>query len=172
LFHRNDYLILFLDKPKKKSEGLMRCLDRLLQTNAIGAVLLIRLVVGLVFLSEGIQKFINPSEVGSGRFAKIGLPAPEFLASFVGTFEIICGFLITIGLMTRLAVIPTITIMLNAIYTTKIPIFIDRGFWAMAHEARTDWSMLLGSIFLLIVGAGGFSIDSYLSRHIIRTNDS
>src|SRR5438034_1456568 len=54
--------------------------------------------------------------------------------------------------------IPLIIIMLVAICTTKIPIFLNKGFWAMAHEARTDWSMLLGSIFLLIVGAGPWSV--------------
>jgi len=66
--------------------------------------------------------------------------------------------------MTRLAVIPLIVIMLTAIYTTKFEIFQQQGFWKMAHEARTDWSMLLGSLFLLIVGAGQWSIDAWLSR--------
>jgi putative oxidoreductase len=141
----------------------MNFIKQLMRTDAPAAVILIRLVVGLVFISEGIQKFINPSEVGSGRFTKIGLPAPEILAPFVGTFEIVCGILITIGLLTRLAVIPTIIIMLVAISSTKIPILLDKGFWAMAHEARTDWSMLLGSIFLLIVGAGALSFDARLT---------
>jgi uncharacterized membrane protein YphA (DoxX/SURF4 family) len=34
----------------------------------------------------------------------------------------------------------------------------------MAHEARVDFAMLLGSLFLLIVGAGVWSIDAYLRR--------
>jgi putative oxidoreductase len=100
----------------------------------------------------------------SGRFAKISLPEPEFLAYFVAAFEITCGILITLGLLTRLAVIPTITIMLVAIASTKISTLMSEGFWKMAHEARTDWSMLLGSIFLLIVGAGRFSFDATLTR--------
>jgi hypothetical protein len=58
---------------------------------------------------------------------------------------------------------PTLIInMLVAIATTKIPILLQKGFWSMAHESRTDFSMLLGSIFLLIVGAGRFSLDDYL----------
>lgn len=68
--------------------------------------ILIRLMVGAVFLSEGIQKFLFAEKLGSGRFAKIGLPNPEFLGPFVGTFETTCGFLILIGLLTRLAAIP------------------------------------------------------------------
>ena len=125
---------------------------------------MIRLAVGAVFVSEGIQKFINPAEVGAGRFTKIGLPNPEFLATFVGSFEIICGTLVVLGLLTRLAVIPLIVIMLVAISSTKIPILLDKGFWAMAHESRTDFAMLLGSIFLLSVGAGKLSLDSYLEN--------
>jgi len=139
-------------------------LRRLLATKAPATVLLIRLMVGLVFLSEGIQKFLFPDVRGVGRFIKIGLPEPEFLAYFVGSFEVVCGVLIVLGLLTRLAVIPTIPIMLVAIATTKIPMLSEQGFWEMAHAARTDWAMLLGSLFLLVVGAGRCSLDTLLSE--------
>jgi len=137
----------------------------LVATRAPAAVVLIRLVVGAVFLSEGIQKFLFPDDPdrGAARFAKIGFASPDFTASFVASFEIACGALILLGLLTRLAVIPTIIIMIVAISTTKIPTLLDKGFWDMAHAARTDWSMLLGSIFLLIVGAGPWSLDTRLA---------
>jgi len=137
---------------------------RLLATRAHGAAVLVRLIVGAVFLSEGIQKFLFPGQLGAGRFAKIGLPAPELLAPLVGCFEITCGLLVLLGLLTRLAVVPLITVMLVAILTTKLPMFVSSGFWVMAHEARTDWSMLLGSLYLLIVGAGTWSLDAVLAR--------
>lgn len=137
---------------------------RHMRTHAPASVLLIRLMVGLVFLSEGIQKFVYPDEVGVGRFVKIGLPEPELLAPFVACFEITSGVFITLGLLTRLAVLPTITIMVVAILSTKIPILMEEGFFKMAHAARTDWSMLLGSLFLLIVGAGPISLDKILAR--------
>ncbi len=127
--------------------------------------LLIRLMVGVVFLSEGFQKFLYPDQLGVGRFIKIGLPFPEFFGYFVPSFEIVCGILILIGLFTRLAAIPLIIIILVAIISTKIPILLNEGFWKMAHEARTDWSMLLGSIFLLIVGAGKISIDAFILKN-------
>jgi putative oxidoreductase len=92
---------------------------RLITTNAPAAVLLIRLMVGFVFLSEGIQKFLFPNSVGAGRFAKIGFTSPEFVASFVAVFEITCGSFIAAGELTRLAVLPTITIMIVAITTWK-----------------------------------------------------
>lgn len=149
---------------------------KIVSTRAPSAVILIRFVVGGVFLSEGIQKFLFADENGVGRFAKIGIPAPEFTAPFVGCVEIVCGALILLGLLTRLAAIPLIIDMLVAIISTKIPILLGHGywgfnvrtlpyygFWGMAHESRTDFAMLLGSIFLLIVGAGMLSIDARLA---------
>jgi len=133
-------------------------------THAPTAVILVRLMVGAVFLSEGIQKFLFPAEVGAGRFAKIGFAMPEIVAPFVGCFEITCGALVLLGLFTRFAVVPLIVIMLTAIATTKFPILMKQGFWTMAHEARTDWSMLLGSLFLLIVGGGQWSVDALFNR--------
>jgi putative oxidoreductase len=147
------------------------------QSHAPAAVILIRLIVGAVFLSEGIQKFLFSNDLGMGRFAKIGIPAPQIMGPFVGVVEIACGALILFGLLTRLAAIPLIIDMLVAISTTKIPILLGHGFWrfslpklsaygfwTMAHEARVDFAMLLASMFLLIVGAGAWSIDSKMSR--------
>ena len=139
-----------------------RVLRRLMWTDAPATVILIRLMVGTVFLSEGIQKLLFPDQLGAGRFLKIGLPAPEVLGPFVGGFEIACGVLVLIGLVTRLAVIPLIVIMLVALTTTKLPMLAAQGFWHMAHESRTDWSMLLGSLYLLRTGAGAWSVDRRL----------
>ncbi|MFO8000812.1 MAG: DoxX family protein [Marinilabilia sp.] len=121
-----------------------------------------RLIVGLVFLSEGLQKFILPEVTGAGRFEKIGFENPAFLAAFVATFEVISGALILAGAATRLAAIPILTIMITAIVTTKIPVLIDEGFWSMAHAARTDFAMMLLSIYLLIYGAGKWSLDRWM----------
>ena len=136
-----------------------------MRTDGPAAVLLVRVAVGSVFLSEGIQKFLFPAEIGAGRFEKIGLPAPEFLGPFVGTFEIICGTLVLLGLLMRFAVLPLIVIMVVAILSTKIPILLDKGFWQMAHDSRTDFAMLLGSLFLLITGAGPLSLDFQFGRN-------
>lgn len=141
----------------------MMFLRRFLATNAPAAVILIRLIVGGVFLSEGIQKFLFPDALGVGRFAKIGIPAPEVTASFVGVCEIVCGILFFLGLLTRFAAFTMIINMLVAISTTKVPILLEKGFWSMAHEARTDYAMLLGSIFLLAVGSGTWSFDARLA---------
>jgi putative oxidoreductase len=133
-------------------------------TTARSATILIRIMVGWVFLSEGIQKFLFPAALGVGRFAKIGIPAPQFFGPFVGVVEIVCGVLLIVGLLTRLASVPLLIDILVAIATTKIPMLAKAGFWATMHEARTDFCMLLGLIFLLIAGPGSFSLDERLSR--------
>jgi putative oxidoreductase len=138
-------------------------LQKIINTDNSKTTILVRLIVGAVFFSEGIQKFLFPDTLGAGRFAKIGLP--EFLGNFVGFFEILCGALILIGLLTRLASIPLIIIMLVAISTTKAEILINDGFWEMLHGSRTDWAMLLGGIFLLIEGAGKWSFDKKLNQN-------
>jgi putative oxidoreductase len=128
------------------------------------AILLIRILVGWVFVSEGIQKFLFPAQLGVGRFEKIGIPSPHLMAPFVGTVEIACGTLLVIGLFTRLAAVPLLAVISVAIATTKIPMIAKSGVWAMLHEARTDFSMLLGLVFLLITGAGTLSGDTRRRR--------
>lgn len=127
------------------------------------SIVLIRILVGWVFLSEGIQKFLFPGALGVGRFVKIGIPWPQVMAPFVGVVEIVCGGLILVGLLTRLATIPLIIDILVALYSTKIVAFAKNGFWGTLHEARTDLSMLLGLIFLLLVGGGAWSLDGKLA---------
>jgi uncharacterized membrane protein YphA (DoxX/SURF4 family) len=151
---------------------------QLLRTRAEGWTILVRVMVGLVvFFPEGIQKLVFPEILGAGRFANIGIPYPEVMGPFVGTVEVVCGTLVILGLLTRLAALPLIVIMLVAIVSTKLPIWAGHdiwifhmpkiaryGFWSMAHEARDDFLMLLGSIYLLIVGAGKWSLDAVLAR--------
>ena len=138
--------------------------QRILASTASNAVLIIRILAGWVFLSEGMQKLLFPESLGAGRFSKIGIPLPSFSAPFVGVIDIVFGVLIIIGLLTRISTIPLLIDICVAIGTTKIPILMAKGIWAAAHESRTDVSMLLALVFLLIVGAGPWSMDAILLR--------
>ena len=129
-------------------------------TRTAKALLLVRILVGWVFVSEGIQKFVFPAQLGVGRFEKIGIPSPHVMAPFVGSVEIVCGSLLLIGLFTRVAVVPLLGVILVAIAATKLPMIVKTGVWSMLHEARADFSMLLGLVFLLITGAGTLSLDA------------
>ena len=149
--------------------------QKMLSSKAPTATVLVRIIIGGVFFTEGIQKFLFPEALGEGRFEKIGIPAPYIMASFVGVVEIVFGALLLVGLLTRLATIPLIIDISTAIATTKIPLLFGTGpepngqgaqygLWGMLHAGRVDFSMLLGLIFLLIVGGGGWSLDALLTR--------
>jgi uncharacterized membrane protein YphA (DoxX/SURF4 family) len=134
------------------------------------AVLLVRILVGWVFLSEGLQKFLFPDALGVGRFVKIGIPWPQVMAPFVGVVEIVCGTLLLLGFLTRLATVPLIIDIAVALYSTKIVLFAKNGFWGTLHEARTDVSMLLGLIFLSLVGGGGLAIDAWIASKRLQSH--
>jgi putative oxidoreductase len=149
------------------------------------STLVVRLMVGGVFLSEGILKFVYPNQ-GVGRFTKLGIPMPELTATFIGGLEIVGGILLMAGLLTRLIAVPFIIEMVVAILTTKIGLYLGTsplplppalpkvGFWAVMHESRSDYAQLLTSIFLLVVGPGSWSLDALLRRRREETvpNDS
>jgi uncharacterized membrane protein YphA (DoxX/SURF4 family) len=152
-------------------------LKKLMTTRAPAAVVLVRISVGWIFLSEGIQKFLYPEALGVVRMAKIGIPWPEVMGPFVGSVEILCGALVLLGLLTRLAAVPLVLTMVVALVSTKLPILLGQGFWgfslrnlpsygfwSMAHESRTDLAMLLGALFLLLVGAGSWSFDARITE--------
>ncbi len=141
-----------------------RPFSRLLVTNAPGPALFVRVIVGWVFLSEGIQKFIFPDALGVGRFMKIGIPYPVFTAPFVGGVELVAGTLMVFGLLTRLAAIALLIDIAVAIASTKIPMLVQKGFWTTMHEARTDLAMAFCLVFLLWSGGGIWSVDERLRR--------
>lgn len=163
---------------------MIAVLQRITDSRANPWTILIRLAVGLaVFFPEGTQKLIFPDILGAGRFAKIGIPSPEIMGPFVGVVELVCGALIIVGLFTRAATIPLIVTMIVALISTKLPILLGHGFgpfslpdlkrygfWSAQHEARADLTMLLGCLYLLIVGSGRWSIDRALDRDAARAD--
>jgi putative oxidoreductase len=130
-------------------------------TQAPASVLLIRLAVGFIFSTQGILKYTDPN-MGVVRFARIGFPHPYFTAHFVGAFEVVCGFLVLLGLWTRVASVPLLIVILTALATTKIPelFHAHQGFWYTVSDARTDFAMLCSLLFLISAGGGAWSWDA------------
>jgi uncharacterized membrane protein YphA (DoxX/SURF4 family) len=141
------------------------------ETTAPPATLLIRVMAGAVFLSEGILKFVYTNQ-GVGRFTKLGFPLPDATATAVGAFEIVGGLCLLAGLYTRLVAIGFSIEMIVALLTTKISLYLGTsplplpaaapktGIWAVLHETRSDWAQLLCCVFLAVVGAGALSLDA------------
>jgi putative oxidoreductase len=144
-------------------------------TDGPGAIVLLRLMAGGVFLWEGFLKFVYTNQ-GVGRFTKLGFPAPHFTATAIGWFEIIGGMLLISGLMTRLSAVPFIIEMIVAMAATKISLYLGTsplplppvppqvGLWAVLHEIRSDYAQIMTCAFVLLVGPGKWSIDALLAR--------
>ena len=125
---------------------------------------LIRIVVGIVFVTEGVLKFMFPEEFGAGRFAHIGLPVSHLLGPFVGGVEIAAGGALLLNLYSGEAAILLLCIILTALFTTKLPILLGHsigpfsiprsvghtGLIGFLHESRTDLSMLFCLVSILI----------------------
>jgi len=126
-------------------------------------MILIRVIVGVVFLTEGILKFVRPGELGVGRFAHIGLPWPHLLAPFAGAVEIAAGGALILSFFAGDAALLLLIVILTAIVTTKVPILLGHhvgpfgppkldhyGVLSFIHEARTDLAMLFGLMAILL----------------------
>lgn len=126
-------------------------------------MILVRVIVGLVFLTEGILKFVLPNELGAGRFAHIGLPYPHVLAPVVGGVEIVAGGAVILNLYAGDAAVLLLAVIVTALATTKVPILLGHslgrfepaklshyGLLSFLHEARTDLCMLFGCVAILL----------------------
>ena len=144
-------------------------------TSGPKSTLVIRLMAGGVFLSEGLLKFAFANQ-GIGRFTKLGMPMPGLLAPAIALLEIGGGALLITGLGTRLLSAPFTIEMVVAILSTKISLFFGTsplpnppappftGWWAVLHESRSDYAQLMCCVFLLVSGPGPWSLDAVLQR--------
>jgi putative oxidoreductase len=162
---------------RKDPMSLRKLIDWMLTPpdSAPRSTILIRCMVGGVFLWEGILKFVYTNQ-GVGRFTKIGIPAPELMAHFVAVLEIVGGALLISGFLTRLIAIPFVIEMVVAILSTKVALYFgtsplplppappQSGAWAVLHEIRSDYAQIMSVLFLLAAGPGPWSVDAILAR--------
>jgi|AntDeeMinimDraft_5_1070356.scaffolds.fasta_scaffold09273_1 uncharacterized membrane protein YphA (DoxX/SURF4 family) len=152
-------------------------MQKLIKTDRASTTILIRLMVGAVFFSEGIQKFIFPQQRSTDQFEILGFAEAEIMAHYVGVFEVLAGILILMGLFTRGGALITLVITTTAIIITNMIVVVGEsfypsaltelqthGFWGIAPEVHTDWGMWLGSLFLLLKGGGRWSADRFIYK--------
>jgi putative oxidoreductase len=127
-------------------------------------MILIRIIVAVVFVSEGVLKFVWPAELGAGRFAHIGFVAPQVLAPLVGAVEIGAGAAVLANFYPGKAALCLLAVIVTAIVSTKIPILINRplgsfavpknvshtGVLGFLHEARADLAMLFSLVAIAL----------------------
>jgi len=127
-------------------------------------MMLVRIILAVVFISEGALKFIYPAELGAGRFERIGIPYPHILAPLVGGVEIASGAAVLANFYAGDAALALLAVIVTALVTTKIPILLGRplgpftlpknvshpGVFGFLHEARTDLAMLFGLVAVAI----------------------
>jgi putative oxidoreductase len=144
--------------------GVAEILQRVRAT-AIGAIdrvswlapLLGRLAVGLLFVSTGWGKVHDIPKV-TGYFEHLGIPAPGFNAVLVGYSELICGSLLVVGLLTRLATIPLIVSMIVAILTAKR----DDLHGLFDLVGFEEFTYLVVLIMIAIIGPGAVALDRFV----------
>jgi putative oxidoreductase len=164
-------------KATEQEANMRKLMDWIFSSadSAPRSTILIRLMAGGVFLWEGILKFVYTNQ-GVGRFTKLGIPFPGPTAHFVAVLEIVGGLLLIAGLLTRVIAIPFIIEMIVAILSTKISLYLGTsplplppappqiGAWAVLHEIRSDYAQIMSALFLLIAGAGPWSVDAIIAR--------
>jgi len=127
-------------------------------------MMLVRIIIAVVFITEGALKFIYPGELGAGRFEHIGIPYPHILGPLVGGVEIAAGAAVLANFYAGDAALALLAVIVTALVTTKIPILLGRplgpftlpknvshpGVFGFLHEARTDLAMLFGLVAVAI----------------------
>lgn len=137
--------------------------SQILKTDQDSKIVFIRLIVGTIFIFEGILKYKMLEWLGPGRFTEIGFHHAFFWAYFTGAFEIICGSLVLFGFYTRLAAVPLFIIMIVAFFTVKLPLIWNQGFWTFIHDDTTEFSLTILLFLLLYYGGGRWSVDRKLA---------
>jgi len=145
-----------------KTENLFNSL--VLNTTDDNKLTIARIIVGMIFISEGIQKLLIVSYMGPTMFKDAGFENTMFWVNFTGAFEISCGILILLGFLTRLASIPLLIIMITALITTKLPLLTNKDFWTFAHGYNVEFALTLLLIMLFIWGGGKWSVDQKIVR--------
>jgi|SRR5712692_3519723 len=124
---------------------------------------LVRLLLGVVFIISGWGKLHNLDTV-TQFFTQLHIPAPGFNAALVAMTELVCGALVLVGLLTRLAVIPLIITMIVAIITVKMEDL--NGFRDLLRIEELHYIVFF--VWLAIAGAGALSLDALFGRRLER----
>ena len=120
------------------------------------ALLIARLVVGVVLIAHGWRKVVTNGIGGTAEgFAEMGIPLPAASAAFVSVVELVGGALLVVGAATALVGVLVVLIMLGALVFVHIGkgVFVSEGGWELVGVIGA------AALVLAAVGAGRYSVD-------------
>jgi putative oxidoreductase len=124
------------------------------------AVLIARVVLGLVLIAHGLQKLVsNGFGATSASFAKMGVPLPPVSAAYATLVELGGGILILLGALTTAAAVLVVLDMLGAFAFVHVSkgVFVGGGGWELVAV------IAVGAVLLAVGGAGRYSVDHAMS---------
>lgn len=145
----------------------MTLLQKILNSKAGAAALILRVPVGLILAAHGAQKlfawFGGYGLEGTGQWmASIGLEPGYWLALMAGSAEFFGGIALALGLLTRPAAVVTAFTMLIAIFSVHI----NNGLFMANNGYEYALTLLVVTAALAVQGAGSFSIDSFIAKKL------
>ncbi|HEU4733537.1 MAG TPA: DoxX family protein [Kofleriaceae bacterium] len=138
-------------------------MNRLLEKLGWAGPLLVRVTLGLVFVTTGWGKLHSLDDV-TEFFRSLNIPAPGIQAAFVSTVELVGGLLLIAGLGTRIVSALLVGVMAVAIWTAKLPDL--HGVVDLANT--TEATYLVMFVWLIVAGAGAASLDRVVGRLLAR----
>ncbi|MBS4700868.1 MULTISPECIES: DoxX family protein [Aeromonas] len=130
---------------------------------------LIRISFGLFFFASGLNKLIQPDNQQAMLHTMIeaGLPYPAFMATFVAGNEALFGFLLVLGLLSRLSALVLLVINIVALMTIgihQIPADVTGLEWYSWLLYLPESVYILLCILIAVQGSGPLGLDLRLGR--------
>jgi putative oxidoreductase len=130
-------------------------------------LLIVRILIGVGFILAGSGKLQHP-EAAAKDFAGWGIPLPLMNVYAAGTTETVCGFLLILGVASRLITLPLIGTMIVAYATAHKDVFhcmgSDPSGFVQAFVTAAAFPYLVVVLVVLLFGPGLFSVDGLLKR--------
>ena len=121
---------------------------------------ILRVITGVIFMAHGGQKlFVYGLDGVAAAFSQIGVPFAQVVGPFIGVLELVGGFALIIGLLTRIASLGLAATMVGAISLVHLA-----GGFFMPTGIEFTLSLLGSTVFLALAGAGAYSVDAALAR--------
>ncbi|WHY59808.1 DoxX family protein [Cytobacillus firmus] len=126
-------------------------------------LLIIRLVIGILFVGHGAQKLFgwfggHGLKGTGGWFESIGMKPGVMMALLAGLAELIGGILFALGFLTPLAALMIAGTMIMAIVKVHGP----NGLWATSNGYEYNLTLLSVAIGIALIGPGRYALDFFL----------